>query len=243
MPHPRSLRLAPLLALLGFGCGDDPGDDPGDTEALTSSSQPDGSAGDGGPCIPGEEACECNDGECLGELACLSNVCVQLPTVEPPLDDGGDSGGPAPDSCVLTSECPNTDLCSEGECVDAASFEYVVTVDSFDGCPVDGFEGAEIYYVAALNGVGEPRSAASSCPAAWPDEPFLMAGTDTFWISFSELDAFFDDYISGLCWGDPAAPADCGPVPPLVLHEGTYLACWTDGIQYCAQMTFAPVPE
>ena len=41
--------------------------------------------GDGEPCVPGSEGCACNEGQCLTDLQCASNVCV----------DTGGSGGTA----------------------------------------------------------------------------------------------------------------------------------------------------
>ncbi|PRQ08356.1 hypothetical protein [Enhygromyxa salina] len=53
----------------GDGDGDTPGDgDPGDRDP---------GDGDGDPaCTPGELDCECNAGQCLGDLECVNNTCV-----------------------------------------------------------------------------------------------------------------------------------------------------------------------
>ena len=70
----------------GDGDGDTPGDGdgdttPGDGDGDTTPGDGDGEpTGDGDgepPCTPGELDCECSGGQCLGDLECVDNTCVE----------------------------------------------------------------------------------------------------------------------------------------------------------------------
>ena len=84
-------------------------------------------------CSPGAEGCECLEGECVGELSCLSNVCVDanataMTTTTAGATGGGSSSGsvdegPADTGSLTTSggdlpagaQCdPVFDLCEAG---------------------------------------------------------------------------------------------------------------------------------
>jgi hypothetical protein len=73
-------------------------------------------------CLPGELACECNDGECLGDLICIDGVC---------LEDGGTSTDTTTDTTADTDtttdtgmECPNAnEMLCDGVCVDVLENE------------------------------------------------------------------------------------------------------------------------
>jgi len=210
-------RLLLTLVLLS-ACGGDDGGGGGGTVATGMDS-----VTEGDECIPGEERCECNQGQCLTGLVCASNVCVQLPNDpgDPPPgadssggSDGGSDDGPIP--CGSTSECFYTDVCVDGTCVDAWTQSYEMRVVEFMGCPVDGSGGAEVYFEVYQEG-NDPellyRSAISGCPAGWGNEPFELSVFDgAFQIDFWEEDAFTDDFVTSVCW-DTLGDGLCGPFP------------------------------
>jgi hypothetical protein len=83
-------------------------------------------------CIPGELACECNMGLCLGDLVCVDGVC---------LEDGGTTsetsmGTTTTDTGSTTTDtgmdCPNpNEMLCDGVCVDVVS-----NPDHCGGCGV-----------------------------------------------------------------------------------------------------------
>ena len=118
-----------------------------------------GSAGTAtGDCAPGTESCSCtdsSDGQCIGDLVCLSDVCVKLPDAdesgappEPPppdtddgatADDGADGPGATGTSAggVDCSEaigipCDDPEMvCIETECSHAWDHTWEMRVTRF----------------------------------------------------------------------------------------------------------------
>jgi hypothetical protein len=187
-------------------------------------------------CTAGEEGCVCNDGQCLGELVCLSNLCVEnpddsdtdtdedsgpLPDFPGEDDDVGDETG---DDCVTNSDCGSTEACVEGSCYATDLLLYDVSVVYFlpvaDRCG-DGIgdDIVELFYEVYVEADLTYVSTFEDCPAlwldVWPYDPF-----DVLEIDFWEEDIASNDPLLFLCWPDRFDV--CGPVPPEILHDGTY---------------------
>lgn len=237
-----------LLALgLLFGCGGDNGGD--DREATDSTPAGEVTAvmsTDGEECILGEERCECNGGQCLAGLTCASNVCVSLP--QDPGDDDGDDGdgsgstgdptnGPTP--CNSTANCSTPEICFEnvGECHDPWEAEsFLLSIPSADICPADGAGGAEVYYDVKIDDALVFSSAVSGCPAGWGNESFELTDFQgSLSIEFWESDAFFDDFITSLCW-DTLDDGECGPMPRSILHDGGWSGSFGAEGAYSAEL-------
>lgn len=217
------MRKVLIATALLVGCGGDEGGGTG--TAASGSAGSEDTAGD--MCIPGEERCECNQGQCLSGLVCASNVCVALPN-DPTAPADGDSGGSSSDgggetgdgSCFTNDDCFSFEVCVDGYCADAWSQSYEISIIDFTGCPVDGSGGAEIFYHAKLDDSDLYTSATSGCPAGWGNESFLLEDfSGAFSVDFWEEDAFSDDFITSLCW-DTFGDEACGPFPATILHDG-----------------------
>lgn len=188
-------------------------------------------------CIPGEEGCVCNAGQCLDQLVCLSNLCVSDSEADTDADMDTD-GNPAPDlgndetgedtlvdGCSSNSECTTQEACVEGMCYDTDLLSFDVSVDYFlpvaDRCG-DGIgdNSVELFYRAYVDGALVFASPLEDCPAEWP-ELWSYEPTGTFELEFWEEDIAADDLILWLCWDDGFG--GCGPVPKEILHDGGYV--------------------
>ncbi|MCA9687157.1 MAG: hypothetical protein KC457_33670, partial [Myxococcales bacterium] len=84
----------------------------------------------GGMCMLGEQNCECNNGQCLGDLECINGLCVN-PNCTPGSEDCPCADG---DLCLGDLECsngiclpPGNDDCApmaEFHCVDGAVYWF-----------------------------------------------------------------------------------------------------------------------
>lgn len=187
-------------------------------------------------CEAGELDCPCFDGVlCAAGLSCIDGVCVdegfgtgdegesQADAAE---DDGGE-GNSGPDEgetgdlpeCTSSDECPETHVCVAGACGNTDLYDFQATVVVFVP-PVcrDGVGNAELGYQVFQDGTLTDVSPEVGCPGAWPHDPFVYDSLNTLAIDFYEIDAFFDDFITSICWMDEASA--CSPVPPQVLHDG-----------------------
>jgi sugar lactone lactonase YvrE len=99
------VRPYPCLALVGLSlvaCTEDPaGEGDGSEGADTTGVDDDGSDPSGSPtsptsvtmttdpvdCIPGAQDCECLDGQCVGSLSCVDEICLPGPLFEPDDDE------------------------------------------------------------------------------------------------------------------------------------------------------------
>lgn len=63
---------------------DDSGGDPTGTSPMTMTGS---TMTDPVDCIPGDEDCECLDGECIGDFSCIENICKPGPRFEPDDDE------------------------------------------------------------------------------------------------------------------------------------------------------------
>lgn len=258
-------RLTPTLFVFLIGCGNEseaasggPGSGSTDTGGVSAHS----STTDA--CIPGEESCECNAGECLAGLVCASQVCVILPQtsttadVDGPADsDGpGDSGGGADSggradsdssseagapACIANTDCAPDDVCfADGVCDHAYGGVYEVRVLSFSGCPDDGVGGPEVYYEAREASDVVHTSAISGCPPVWPNEAFELGGleltgfVDPFVIHFLEEDVGVPDYYIAALCW--SGPFGCVPVPPWLLHDGGWAGLIGDNDEYAVEV-------
>lgn len=147
---------------------------------------------------------------------------------------GGDSGEPV--FCAQTEECAQTEVCFFGECVDTDLLFFSVEVTRFDppNCS-DGFGSAELRFYYYEDSMLMYSSTEALCPGSWPGETMTYDSIKPFQLDFWEVDAFEDDFITSLCWLDEFDA--CGPVPKVVLHEGTYSGF--DG-DYYLEVTFTP---
>jgi sugar lactone lactonase YvrE len=99
-------RLYLTVVLAGFaltGCKDDPAGEGDGSEGADTTSGADDDVGDptGSPtsasgasmtteppdCIPGDQDCECLDGQCIGNLSCVDAICVPGPLFQPDDDE------------------------------------------------------------------------------------------------------------------------------------------------------------
>jgi hypothetical protein len=150
-------------------------------------------------------------------------------------DDGSDGG------CNENIDCDEVEVCADGECSHALAHQYLITVNSYGGCMLDGFGDAEMYYRLLGTESGEPfTSPAVVCPAGWPDEREIIDPNNTLQIEFWELDAVFDDQLSTFCYSAEIG-GGCGPVPPRVLHDEVVEEAWDDGLT--VELEFALIPD
>jgi len=100
--RPHQCLTVVLAGLALTSCKEDPASEgDGGTVGDTTGVDDDGSDPTGSPtsptgvsmttdpvdCIPGDEDCECLDGECIGNLSCIEEVCVPGPIFEPDDDE------------------------------------------------------------------------------------------------------------------------------------------------------------
>ncbi|MEZ4382941.1 MAG: hypothetical protein R3A79_16565 [Nannocystaceae bacterium] len=224
--------LALILGLAAQACADD------DSESATQAS---------GACTPGLEGCPCGQGgACAVGLECVSNACVDPSMFDSTTTGGGEdpstsSGGGSASASAgssATTDDPTGDSGSDGACgdnADCASDEvcyldacfliddlyFNVTVHMFEPSSCDdGWGEAELYYDFYEAGEYVESSSISDCPGSWLDEPLFYDPLFAFELAFWESDAFSDDYITGLCWGN----TECESVPDSILRAG-----WWDG--------------
>lgn len=184
-------------------------------------------------CIPGEEGCACNEGQCLAGLVCLSDLCVEEPdSLTSGVEDTAGDSGPKPDlgaddgdvttgdgdmGCLTNSECAGTEACVDGTCYDTDALYFDVFVDYFYPTVCrDGVGGAELYYDAYMSDALQLSSSTASCPGSWIDT-WVYDSVQSLRIEFWELDQFVDDNIVNLCWQD--ANQECTRVPKDILHN------------------------
>lgn len=210
----RALWLPGLAAAaLGFACGDD-------RDATTSG------------CTPGYEGCACAaDDVCLSNLACEAGTCVDpapnttnatadVTTNTDPTDGPGETGG-EPLFCDEPDECADDQICGEGECVDATTWWYDLSVNSWNPNECAGLELAQIYFKVKVDGVTQLSSGTSDCPGSWLAE---FASVRPDWIVELELwrvDADNgDQQVTTFCFRDGAD--NCATIPADVLHDAGF---------------------
>ena len=239
----RHRHLSLLLVVFSVGgCNDSSGTS---ETSLSETSEASTSAADsnttGDECSPGLEGCPCHEGDlCIVGLICLSDLCVEPPSMmtssttggEP---TGGDEAGEAtttdtadPFICESNYECADDEVCFEGSCGAAVFYDYEITVTSFapPSCR-DGVGTAEVLYKSYIGNAVEHISAESACPSSWPNETFRVGGTEIFSLEFWEADGFADDYFTSLCWQEFG---ECSGIPDYVLHDYGFVGLTGDGI-------------
>lgn len=222
-----------LLATLSLpaGCDESPGG---------SSASDSGSGGSGG-CDAGSQWCSCVQSKYCDEgLYCSPEViCVPDGNASDTGNNGSgsDSGG-TDGGCSINADCPETDVCDQGQCVDidAVYFDFEVTYFEPINCD-DGWGDAELFYKYFEDEIEQGSTGESTCPGSWAGDYFLYDSLKSFNLEFWELDAFFDDYLTSMCWGDLES---CGPVPKSILHDGIYWGMTSDDLFY-VEIFFYPV--
>jgi hypothetical protein len=203
---------------------------------LSGCLEPQSAEDDESGCIPGEEACVCNAGQCLDDLVCLSNLCVSDTDADTDADMDMDTN-PAPDlgndetgedtlvdGCSSNAECATQEACVEGTCHDTDLLSFDVSVDYFlpiaDRCG-DGIgdDVVELFYYVYADGVLTFVSPFENCPAEWADV-WAYEPTEPLQVEFWEEDIASNDLIFILCWDDGFG--ECGQVPKEILHDGGY---------------------
>ena len=205
-----------------------------------------------GDCVPGTESCPCidsPDGQCVGDLVCLSEVCVKLPDADvtgdppdPPPPDPGDGsttdggtdgldttetgGGGVDCSTTIGIRCSDPEeVCIGIECSHAWEHTWEMRVLQFQsGVCAEVFGDLDPDYLVWRDGSKITDSTESSCPGAWPGlsttiEPF-SGNLDSFHIDFWD-----NDLLSApehLCtWGwDTLGNGTYGPIPAWYLVDG-----------------------
>ncbi len=227
-----------------------------DSSSMDSDSDSTNGETSGGECNPGHEGCACVDGDlCLAGLVCEAEVCVD-PGGESttgsmtggsdsdsdtgkPGDTDGTGGSTGTESCQDSDDCLDTEVCVDGICGDTDWYYFWVTVDRFDppDC-VDGWGSAEMYYDYYMDEVNQQTSSEDICPGEWPDEPLEYDSLQSFRLAFWEADAFYDDFITSLCWMD--SDDECVAIPKEVLHDGFWAGTDSSGDFYI-ELTINPI--
>lgn len=199
-------------------------------------------------CIPGEEGCACNEGQCLAGLACLSDLCVEEPNSLTSGDpDEGDSG-PKPDlgdgdtssGCVDNLDCGPEEACVDSTCYDTDYLYFYVQVDYFlpssSRCDDGVGDGTvELFYRAFMSEELQLVSANEDCPAQWT-EGWYYDSLQPFRIEFWEEDIAADDLILNTCWQD--GQGECTRIPKSILHDGVF-----DGVIDTNSMGYSFTPS
>lgn len=237
---------------LAAACASDDGSGNGGTDGTevvpTSGSTTGLSAAEDTGCQAGTEGCSCidtADGECLGDLACLSGTCVRLP------DAGTDDGAPPPpttgttappgtddglpEDCDVIVACEQGHVCIDGSCVHAWDLSWQMRV--LDFMPVSCNEGisgdVDPDYIVVRDGELVTDSPEEACPATWPNtvtmiEPFSPTN-DPFHV------VFWDNNIVSppqeLCtWAwDSLGNGEAGPIPAAWLAAGGWAGSFDGG--------------
>lgn len=245
---------AALAATLVTGCDDEGAGETMATDSSAMDSDSTDGASSGGECNPGHEGCACVDGDlCLAGLVCASQVCVDLggATTGGSMTGGSDSdsgkgsdtddtgGNTGTEPCQDSDDCLDTEVCVEGVCGDTDWYYFWISVDRFDppDC-VDGWGSAEVYYDYYMDEVNQQTSSESICPGEWPDEPLYYDSLQSFRLAFWEADAFYDDFITSLCWLD--SDDECLAIPKEVLHDGFWAGTDSSG-DYYIELTIDPI--
>ncbi len=119
---------------------------PGTTGGATTTDDSSGTGGTGG-CNPGGEGCPCVGGECLGDLVCASDLCVDLPGSTGDDTTGGSTGGDpstCKDPCNSNADCTDAgsvcldseegNLCLPSQCYTCWANGMLCTYDPEDKC-------------------------------------------------------------------------------------------------------------
>lgn len=200
--------LALFLGLAAQACADD--DAEGESQATA------------GVCMLGHEGCPCGQGgACLVGLQCISNACIDPSTVDSTSSSASatdGSGGSAGDDglCMKNSDCASDEVCYSDACILIDDLYFEVAVYSFEppSC-ADGWGDAELYFDFFQGGEFISSSSISGCPGEWWDEPVHYDPHLSFQLDFWESDAFDDDFLTTLCWGNVV----CEEVPDAVLRD------------------------
>jgi hypothetical protein len=87
---------------------------------------------------------------------------------------------------------------------------YLASIPEAEVCPVGGSGGAEVFFQSFVDDALVFTSAPSGCPARWGNETFKLTHPyATVRIDFTELDAFFHDFVASVCrdtFGDGTRP-------------------------------------
>ncbi len=119
----RRIAVLGLLAAFGGACFEDTAP-VGETGAAHSS---------GDECIAGTEGCPCIDGACVGELECLSSVCVDAGSTSAASADGSTSS--ATSSATSSNTVTSTPPLDEGPLDEGPLDEGPVTTSMGGGLP------------------------------------------------------------------------------------------------------------
>jgi hypothetical protein len=209
--------------------------------------------GSDGSCQPGQLGCECINGTlCTDGSTCNAGLCVGDSGETGDTMMGGESGGaemgdgdgdPSGDgdgdfACLDSAECLDDEVCVEGVCGHTDLYYFDASVVAFFP-PVcrDGVGTAELKYEVYQDAMFYTASSEVGCPGAWPREPFTYDSLSTLQLDFYEVDAFFDDFITSMCWPDQFG--ECGRVPEIILHDGGWIGMVEDSY---VELRFDPIP-
>ncbi|PRP92599.1 hypothetical protein ENSA5_47800 [Enhygromyxa salina] len=205
--------------------------------------------GSQGDCQPGELGCECIGGTlCTDGSTCDLGLCVGGSAESGDETAGeesggaemgdGDTSGDGDLSCEISADCLDDEVCVEGACGDTDLYYYDASVVVFVP-PIcrDGVGTAELEYEVYQDEVFTDLSSEAGCPGAWPQEPFSYDSLSTLQLDFYEVDAFFDDYITSMCWTDEFD--QCDRVPKLILHDGGWVGMVEESY---IELRFDPLP-
>jgi hypothetical protein len=232
--HRALWRTGVAAAVLAFACGDD--------DATTSG------------CTPGYEGCACAEGNvCLANLACSGGTCVDpsasttnnttnatgATTDTDPTGGQSETDGGEPTFCEDASECPDDQICGESECVDATTWWYDLSVDTWNPNECAGLDFSEIYFKVKVDGVTQLTSGTSDCPGSWLAQ---FAAVRPDWIVELELWRVDvdngDQQVTSFCFRDDAD--NCSTIPAKVLHDAGFSG--PDGTSYISLSLYPQKP-
>lgn len=225
------LKASSCVLVLGLAAACDPGDEPA---GGTSTSETEAVTGDPA-CIDGEIDCPCSNGSlCEQGLMCIEGTCQQSMA-----DDTGSEGGEGStssgdggvDECSSNEDCDVSEICAYETCTPSDEVAWEVAIIYFEpgGCR-DGWGTAEVFYRYYVGTEVSFESSVQDCPSSWSEDWLPYDPLDGFLVEFWELDAFFDDFFTSICWTDDFG--DCGPLPQEVLHDGGFSGYTDDGVYY-----------